>query len=503
MNMKKWLSLLLAALMLMGMATAFADVASTTIPQEEFSNYIMLLTDNGSITVTNPAPNQTYNAYKIFNAAFDAEDATKVAYTIFDTDAWYNDLKDCEYFTFTKVEDTNMYVVTLKNEAAGADIAKYLYTKVDGKTPDKTLTANSDGTVSTAGLDYGYYFITSTMGSLCALTTTAPDAKITEKNEAPEAEKEVKEDSTGEWGETNDADIGQDVEFKATITVKAGAENYTLHDTMSTGLTLKADTIKVTVNGTEVSATDGDQTNFTIKTSGLTDGCTFEIAFSNDYIATLAVDTKIVVTYTATVNENAIVGLPGNPNDIKLEYGDNTTPNYTPTDTTTTYTWDLDVLKYEDGDKTNVLAGVKFILLNSDKTKVANVQNGKLVGWVTLPTDASDLEQYKLVTDSNGKIEIDGLDADTYYLRETDALPSYNPLTSDIKVEITGATTETGNEGQSSLTYTTKLVEVENKKGAALPSTGGMGTTILYAVGGVLVLAAFVLIVTKRRASEN
>lgn len=512
MNMKKWLSLLLAALMLMSMATAFADVADTTIPEEEFSNYIMLLASDGSITVNAAVEGQTYKAYKIFNAAFDANNANNVAYTIYETDPWFNDLKnDTTYFTFTQVGDTGMYVVTAKsNDAAG--LAAFLYTKLEGKTETATLTKDPDtGTVSTTGLDYGYYFITSTLGSLCALTTTNPDAVITEKNEAPEIEKKVLEDSNSAWQDHNDADIKQDVDFKATITVKKGAENYTLHDEMSTGLTLKADSIKVTVSDTEVKAIDGENTNFTITTTGLTDGCTFEIAFTNEYISTLAADTEIEVTYTATVNESAVVGLPGNPNKVKLEYGDNATPNYTPTQETITYTWDMDVLKYADGNEQNVLVGVKFILLNNDKSKVANVQNGKLVSWDAMPTQGegeSDeafaarldafIESHKLTTNANGKIEIDGLDADTYYLRETDALPGYNPLTTDQAVEIKGATVE-----QNTLTYTTKVVKINNNKGTSLPSTGGMGTTILYAVGGVLVLAAFVLIVTKRRASEN
>lgn len=502
MNMKKWLSLLLAALMVMSMASAFAEISENVIPEEEFSSYIMLLADDGSITVSNPAANQTYHAYKIFNAAFDSNNSNNVAYTIYKTDEWYNDLKDSEYFTFTPVGETGMYVVTLKNNASGEDIAKFLYTKIDGKTKYSEFTKGENGATVSAGLDYGYYFITSTMGALCALTTTTPSATITEKNEAPEIEKKVQEDSTSEWGATNDADFKQDVNFEATITVKAGAENYTLHDQMSTGLTLKPETIKVTVNSAEVKGAEGDKTNFTIKTTELTDGCTFEIAFKNEYISTLAVNTKIVVTYTATVNETAVVGLPGNPNTVKLEYGDNATPNYTPDSTTTTYTWDMDVLKYTGAEK-NPLAGVKFILLNKDKTKVAKVENGKLVSWNDLPSDANDLEQYKLTTGDNGKIEIDGLDADTYYLRETDPLPGYNPLTKDVEVIITGATTSTSDEGQSTLTYTTILTEIENNFGSQLPSTGGTGTTMLYAVGGVLVLAAFVLIITKRRASEN
>lgn len=215
--------------------------------------------------------------------------------------------------------------------------------------------------------------------------------------------------------------------------------------------------------------------------------------FVQSYLDGLTANTTLNVTYSATLNENAVVGLPGNPNEITLQYGDETKPSYTPEDETITYTWDMDVLKYANGVETNVLADAKFVLLNRAKDKVANVQNGKFVGWVDY-TENMDVTAYELTTDSNGKIEIDGLDADTYYLRETKAPAGYNKLAQDTEVVITGATGE-----GTSLTYTTVVAKINNQSGAELPSTGGMGTTMMYIAGGLLVAFAVVMLATKRR----
>ena len=110
--------------------------------------------------------------------------------------------------------------------------------KLSGKTADKTATA-ADGTATLSGLNLGYYLVDTTLGTLCSLDTTNPTVAMKEKNEAPTITKDVQEDSNNTWGDKNDADINQTVNFKATVTVKKGAENYTVHDTMSAGLTYK------------------------------------------------------------------------------------------------------------------------------------------------------------------------------------------------------------------------------------------------------------------------
>lgn len=396
--------------------------------------------------------------------------------------------------------------MTWVKDADAAAFAKLAqaYAKTNSLTADATATApaaaegETHSTVTLSNLKLGYYLVDTTLGTLCSLDTTNPNAVMEEKNEKPTNVKTVEEDSTSQYGEKNDADIGQTVNFKSTVTLPKGSENVTYHDTMSNGLTLTANSIKVYTDAsltTELAAA-----NYTV-TTATTDNCTFEVAFTQSYLDTLTATATVYIAYSATVNENAVVGLTGNPNTSKLSYGDSGNIKTTPDSTTTTYTWDMDVLKYANGDESKVLAGVKFVLLNSDKSKVATVVNGKVTGWTAVPTAGEDgtitwPDNTVLTTDANGKISIDGLDADTYYLREVEALPGYNKLPEDVTVKITGATVP---EGGTTLTYTTLVTKVENKSGTELPSTGGIGTTVFYVVGGLLALAAVVLLVTRRR----
>lgn len=490
---KKLASLLLALVMVFGLATtAFAA------------------DETGSITINDAIVDQTYTIYQILD--LESYNASANAYAYKATTAW-NTFINSDAIKGTYVEVDAQGYVTWKDNADAAAFAKAAqkYAKDNSITNQGSVTATST-TVSFIGLDLGYYLVDSTPGTLCSLDTTNPDVVMEEKNEAPANVKTVEEDSTGNYGEKNDADIGQTVNFKSTITAQAGAENYVFHDTMSTGLTYTGVT-GITLNGTAV-----DASNYTVVTEGLTDGCTFEVRFTQAFCDTLKANDQIVISYTAKVNENAVVGLPGNPNSSKLSYGETngTTgepSGTTPPSETTTYTWDLDVLKYANGDKSKVLKDAKFVLLNQDKTKVATIANGKITGWVdsSITFEENDEEEITktnypttwpnntvLTTDANGKIEIDGLDADTYYLHEVEAPAGYNVLAADFEVTVTGATTVDGK-----LTYTTVVAEVNNQSGTELPSTGGIGTTIFYILGGILVVGAIVLLVTKKRMSAE
>ena len=144
------------------------------------------------------------------------------------------------------------------------------------------------------------------------------------------------------------------------------------------------------------------------------------------------------------------------------------------------------------------------MLLNKDKDKVAVVVDGKLTGWTNIPAAGEDgtitwPANTVLTTNAQGKIKISGLDSDTYYLREIKAPAGYNTLKQDVEVVITGATKGEG----SDLTYKTVLAEIQNLSGTELPSTGGIGTTIFYVLGSILVVAAGVLLVTKKRMSSK
>ena len=480
---KKLFSLALAFIMAMALMTpAFAAQEGTLT--------------GGSITINDAVPGQTYKAYQILY--LESYNATSNAYAYKANSAWETWLKtQTSYVSF----DAQGYVTWVEG-ADAATFAKLAQVEAAKMTADATATApaaaegKTYSTVTFSDLKLGYYLVDTTLGTLCSLDTTNPDVVMQEKNEVPVNVKTVEEDSTSLYGEKNDADIGQTVNFKSTITAQAGAENYVFHDTMSAGLTYTGVT-GITLNGATV-----DDSNYTVVTEGLSDGCTFEVRFTQAFCDTLKANDQIVISYTATLNENAVIAGVGNPNTSKLSYGDSSNTKTTLPSETITYTWDMDILKYANGDENKVLADAEFVLLNSGKTKVATIVNGKLTGWVDVPEAVDGKITWPantvLTTNASGKIEIDGLDADTYYLREVKAPNGYNKLAEDVTVTITGATVVEGK-----LTYTTVVAKVNNQSGAELPSTGGMGTTIFYVLGGVLMAGAAILLVTKKKMSNE
>ena len=324
--------------------------------------------------------------------------------------------------------------------------------------------------------------------------TQAPAAKAAQKKTSA---KRRQTSDTQAFGRVNDADIGDIVNFRSTVVTQPGAENYVFHDKMSAGLTLNyssAADISVTLNGNAVA--DGA---YTVRTGReVTDGCTFEIVFSQAFCNTLGENGELVIGYSATVNENAVIAGEGNPNESRLTYGEDGQFGTTPS-ITKTYTWGMDVLKYANGNREKTLEGVKFVLLNSGKSKAAQVANGKLTGWVDVPAQRAPWPAgTELITDAKGEIIIDGLDADTYYLRETAGLPGYNKLADDQEITITA----TPGEDEDTMTFSRPTAYINNQSGTELPSTGGVGTAYFYALGGVLAVGAAVLLVTRKRVER-
>ena len=494
-HMKKVAGLLLVLVMVMGLdTTAFAAQEGTLT--------------GGSITIDNAISGQTYSIYQILYLESYSTDANGNAtgdYAYKANSAWESWLKTQTSYVSI---DAQGYV-TWVSGASAADFAKAA--QAEATKQGSTITA--DGTTTVSGttvtfrdLKLGYYLVDSTLGTLCSLDTTNPSVTIKEKNAEVTNEKEVEEDSNSSYGSVNDADIGQTVNFKSTITLPKGSENVVFHDEMSKGLTLDANSIKVYTDAnmtTELTAG-----NYTVTTTGLSDGCTFEVSFAKTYLDGLTADTTTVyVKYSATVNDQANVGNTGNPNKSKVSYGDENKTTTTPDSTTITYTWSFDVLKYANGDETKVLKDAQFVLLSKDKSKVATIVNGKLTGWEAVPAADDDGNinwpaNTTLTTDTNGKITIAGLDADTYYLRETAAPAGYNKLANDVEVKIE-PTKNTASDGSTTLSLTAVTAEIENKSGTELPSTGGMGTTIFYVLGGILVVGAAILLITKKRMSAE
>ncbi len=476
---KKWISILLTVAMLFTLAVPAAFAAAM---EGDLTG--------GSITINNPAQGETYNAYQILY--LESYDPAAGAYAYKANSEWAEWLANqTDYVTI----DAQGYV-TWVDGASAADFAKFAREQIDNKTVAGSIIATADNTPATiSGLKLGYYIVDSTMGSLCALDTTNPDVTIEEKNEQPTINKEVQEDSNDSWGDKNDADISQTVNFKTTVHAKPGAQDYVVHDKMSDGLTFGS-AISVKVGDTALA----EGTDYNVVSTGLTDGCTFHVVFTQKYLNTITTDTDIAIEYTATLNENAIVGSPGNENETWLDYGDG---SHTEHDKTTTYTWELPIYKYTKGENNaqTPLAGAEFVLYKTvdGKNMYAQVVNGKPTGWTETKANAATL-----TSGTDGKVRVEGLDADTYYLEETKAPAGYNKLSAPVTVVIShtvsadGKTmTNTIEQGEATITQ----VEIENKTGTELPSTGGMGTTLFYALGSVLVIGAGVLLVTRRRMS--
>ena len=463
----------------------------------------------GSITIDNAVEGKTYTIYRIFDLDSHSEDYQALNYKV--SAKWDEFFKTgAEGLKYVDIDELGY--VTWKENASAADFAAkaFDFATANSIANDGQKTADSS-TVEFIGLELGYYLVQSDLGALCSLDTTMPNVTIKEKNSEPTVEKKVKEDSTGAFGETNDADIGQTVEFETTITVVDGQpKGYVLHDTMSAGLTFNGK-VEVKIDGRTLTA----GTDYTLVTKEeLNDGCTFEVRFIDDEDENgnatgshaLKPNDVVTVTYSATVNENAVIGGEGNPNTTKLNYTEGSaTTKETPESKTYTYVWEFDVLKYTMKDSTETpLAGAKFKLykeVNGVKNYVIVDESNKVTGWTTDEEAAS-----VFTTPDNGSFTISGLDADTYYLEEVEAPAGYNKLAEPVKVTITATINENTNVGTATVTYgenSTGTVKIENKTGVELPSTGGVGTTIFYVIGGLLMAVAVVLLVTKKKMSAT
>ena len=477
---RKLASLLLALVMVFALAvTAFAS--ETVTPPT-----------TGTITVDNPVSGRTYTAYKIFDVVYDTKG--HYSYTIDSTSAWFNTVN-----TYSKQTNSGLtlaqvgfttYVVTTGNGFSAPDFAAALKENVTGKTGE-TLSGNANS-VTVSNLALGYYFVSSGTGALCNLTTTNPTVTIHDKNDMP----------FEKTADKTNVDVGQTVKF--TITGKVpdttGFEIYTyeIADTMSEGLTFNRNSLAVKVGSADVT-TDTDKC--TIAYNAETAPNTFKVTI---LVKNCTVGDAITVTYTATVNEKAIAVV--SKNEATLTYSndptDSTKMTTTPAQKQEVYTSKIVIDKYETGKLGTKLPGAEFVLFREaphNEAQYAAVQNDiqyykwdeatKTVSWVD-NIDAAT----KVTTNANGAASFDGLANGTYYLVETKAPAGYNPLTAPVPVTVAGSSTD--------ITKLSVTAKVENQAGTLLPSTGGVGTTVFYVLGAVLVLGAVVLLVTKKRMSD-
>lgn len=472
--LKKYFGVLLAMIMVLSMSTvAFATQGTND--------------KSGSITINNAEEGHTYNAYQVLVLESYNTEANAYSYTANkDWEVWlksqtqYVSIDDQGYVTWVGGTDA-------ANVAAFAKAA-LAHAKEVSITPDAIQTANST-TVAFTGLNLGYYLVDTTLGTLCSLDTTEPDVTMQEKNEVPSQTKEVQEDSDNSWGDENTAEIGDTVNYRTTIKAKPGAQGYVLHDVMSAGLTLNESSVTVAGLTKGQDANSGD---YHVVTTGLSDGCTFEVVFHQSYLDTITANTDIVVTYSAVVNENAQVSPSANPNKTTLKYGEGSKFETVPSETKT-YTFKVDVVKTDEDNK--VLNGAQFKLFDAKTggNEIALVEVSD--GVYRLAKDGETGVNY--ITTVNGELEIKGFDANTnYYLEETKAPDGYNKLAERVEIAVKNANLEAS---VSNDTWQSGGVHIVNKAGDLLPTTGGMGTTILYTIGGVLVVAAGSMLVIRRK----
>lgn len=475
----KFLALLLALVLTMGLGvTAFAAGTNT-------------------ITVRNAVSGQKYELYRILDLVVN-DNKTAYSYTV--NSAWANFFKNPDGKGLTYVNIDAQGYVTWKEGTDVAAFAKDAEEFAEDLTALNAITASSDGDITFNGLEAGYYLVTSTLGTKATVGTTpeSPNAEIREKNQAPSNEKQVQEDSTGNYGSANDADIGQTVNFKSTITAQPGAENYVFEDTMSAGLTYNKD---AKVYTDEAMTTELAAGNYTVNNNP-SDGKTFTITFEQSYLDTITAATKLHVKYSAVLNKNAKVGTTGNLNESVLKYGDDSNTRSTPKSETITHTWEMKVYKYAQNEsREKALAGAKFTLSKeaNGSNPIALIDEGNNVYRVAKADEENTVTE--ITTDATGKFTIKGLDSDTYYLTETKEPDGYNKLTGPVVVRI-------GNDGKVEYKKAdgsfeeVSEIRVLNKSGTELPSTGGVGTTIFYVLGGILAVGAAVLLVTKKRMEQ-
>ena len=484
--MKKLLSIFLT------IALVFSFAAMGVSAEEE----------KGSITINGVSTGTTYEIYKLLD--LESYDVSSGAYSYKVNSAWtaffatddakaHVDIDSSGYVTWKGADD----------DATVAAFAKKALAYAKDNVIDPVKSSENAGEMvitETIGkfsdLELGYYLIDSTVGALCGLTTTNPDASINAKNGTPTVEKQVKEDSTNQWGTVNSADIGQTVEYRVTISVHAGAENYVLHDVMADGLTYKSvskiEHVVPVVGGGIPVPEEVETECYKVVISELTDDCTFEVQFTKEFCDTLETNDKIIVYYEAMLNRNATIAGTGNKNEAKLSFGE---AHETEVSSVTTYTYGVDIVKTDS--QNTLIDGAEFKIYDAatDGNEVAVVLMDDGVTYRRARIDETGVP----IVVKDGKVRVVGFDNGTYYLEETEAPDGYNKLNVRQKFIISDANLDAVFNDE--IFSTGSGVHVVNKTGSMLPETGAGGKVMFITFGTIAVLGTGVLLVTKKRMS--
>ena len=493
---------------------AFAMVMAIAMP-----SVVMAADGKSTITVDGATAGSEYVAYKLFNATDDGNG----------------------HFSYTVNSKYETVLKEVTGKSTGAEIVKYLDGIKDNATAVREFADKVYAKVKTMDVDYtaangvfaevdqGYYLIAQTkIGtneaySLVMLGTAGKNnLKITPKTGVPTFEKKIKEknDSTGVesgWQDASDYDIGDKVPFKLTGTVSDKYDNYktyyyAFHDKMDDTLEFNADSVVVKIDGKEVA-----KEKYILNTK-TTDGCTLEVVFNDLKTVSPTKPENVTVEYTATLKDTAKLGSVGNFNKGKLEFNNNPyyegegkpeTPGETPWDEVVVFTYKL-IANKTDG-KGDALAGAGFTLYKFNKdtddyVKVKEIEAGETTKFEFTGADAG---KYKLVetTVPDGYNKADDLVFEvkgTYEaVNKTDPLKAPTLTKLEILDEKGNSITGEDKVFTTNLAAGTATTNIKNLTGSELPSTGGMGTTVLYAAGTLMILAAAAFLVMKKKAESK
>ena len=499
--------------------------------------------DNATLTVSTTDAKfagKTVNAYKMFSATVSG-DGKAVSYTL--TDEWKPFFENSTASGLTGATNENVndkandYVSKLQGEdlvAFATKASNWAQNKANNIAAGATATVSADAsndkyTATFAGLDYGYYVVAvpgatlaNTSGQYATLVSVGR-ANVTAdiKGDLPTVDKKVQVGSTGK--DVTDAKIGDTLTFTLTSTIPdmSAYNTYTFNfkDTLSKGLTFgQVEFVKV--EGVTDPLTVG--TDYTVTTPTASDN-TLAVAMK-DFKAKQQANAgkKITVTYTATLNENAVVGGHGNTNSATIQYSNNPSTDGTGESEPSkvrVFTYGFTVDKYTGDQYTDAatrLAGAKFTLAPKNGEPMSFVQvnagSGTAKAEYRVANAGETGATTTIITPANGKVEFRGLKNGEYTLTETEAPAGYNKLASAIGVKVNGqndgtdtthaTVTITYNNDNNGSNYdqtaSNGVIPVRNKSGVILPGTGGMGT-IAFTVIGVLVIALGVAWTLKRK----
>lgn len=463
--------------------------------------------ETGTITLNNATVGQSYAGYKLFDVTYSGEN---VAYTIDSENQFYNGISEGNNDPFVLTETTvaGVYNVSLAEGKSETDVVNWLNTlEFDGYTADLTETSASTATVEWTNVPYGYYLITSTLGSVVTVDQNTPDVVIIDKNQDGGSDFTKKVNGTDEVVE-----IGEEFDFTLNFDAtnydgETKITQYTITDTLDNAMDLvytQGDStygVEVQVNGSPVS-------NATVSLNGKT--LKIDIPWTDEDGSSLYTSpSKVTVTYTAKLNGTASIQ-EDIKNNATLTWDGESTGTFTEE---TVQTYALAIMKVDN--EGNALEGATFAVTKGGNPVNVSAVPGKEGEYVVDPTSSSNT----VVSPRSGLIVIKGVDNVKYTLTETDAPAGYNLLVSPVEVtpvkessttiiiykDENGNVTDVVSEDKTEVTSDVKVTAkvVVNQAGTELPSTGGMGTTVLYIAGVALALGAGITLVVRRRMNSD